>query len=290
MSKNYYQWLGVTEQATTREIQQAYRTAAKQVHPDKLSSSSSSSTSVNTMEQLNEAYHVLSDDLLRKEYDAERCMTDIKLPPIILPRVPRTPLFPTTVTLSMDQWWSGCTVQPTRMFYQPCTACCSISSSSSSSSCTVCHGQTETLEVCNDTITLAPRCKLSTQVIPQVKFQVSPRTWHAWEYDATSEQISVIVNSWTCPVLTPDGTSWWQLPQPTKASAAVEGWYQCTEVPSCWIYYSTQVQCPWSDFYDWDLYSQSYPSFSPPLITVTPTFTSTPPNRLLTQSTNCPTQ
>ena len=276
--KKYYQWLGVTANATARDIQQAYRQAAKQLHPDKLSSSSSSSSSDGiTMEQLNEAYHILGNETLRKEYDVVTMKLDdnVKVPLMELK------LFPTTVHLSLLQWWSGCTVTPTRSVYQPCTSC----SLSSSSSCSQCMGQRQILHFCQDPISISPRCALSSLSVPQVHFQISPRTWHAWEYDPTTEQISVVMNSWSSPVCIPDN-QWYQFSSPSSANAASEGWFVCTTIPRCWVYVSSSVQLPWSDVLDWELVQKQTPSIQLRSISVaSPTEKDTPPARSLTEST-----
>jgi DnaJ-class molecular chaperone len=59
-----YHVLGVPRRASTEEIQQAYRTRAKQDHPD-----TSARDTTAAMQQLNEAYEILSDPETRKRYD-----------------------------------------------------------------------------------------------------------------------------------------------------------------------------------------------------------------------------
>lgn len=57
--------LGVPPNATTDTIRQAYRTLAKQYHPD----SSSGAVAVARFQQINEAHRILTDTALRQQYD-----------------------------------------------------------------------------------------------------------------------------------------------------------------------------------------------------------------------------
>lgn len=68
MHKNYYQHLGISEDATLKEVKRAYRKLARTYHPDVNKSKDASKR----MAELNEAYHVLSDEKRRIEYDARR--------------------------------------------------------------------------------------------------------------------------------------------------------------------------------------------------------------------------
>lgn len=62
VSPTHYDVLGVASTASVEEIRFAYRVAARQRHPD-------SGGSVDAMQQLNEAWHVLSDPGRRAAYD-----------------------------------------------------------------------------------------------------------------------------------------------------------------------------------------------------------------------------
>jgi molecular chaperone DnaJ len=62
--KDYYIILGVSPTATTRSIQRAFRTLAKQYHPDRVGSQGTS-----TFQDIVEAYEVLSDPERREVYD-----------------------------------------------------------------------------------------------------------------------------------------------------------------------------------------------------------------------------
>jgi len=69
--KTYYQILGVSEKATSKEIIKAYRKLALQWHPDKWSKKSLEERvkANEKMQKLNEAYEILSDPSKRKRYD-----------------------------------------------------------------------------------------------------------------------------------------------------------------------------------------------------------------------------
>ena len=67
MFKDYYQILGISPAASKQEIKQAYRTMSLQWHPDK--NPDVDVTSI--MQDINEAYKILNDDLSRARYDKE---------------------------------------------------------------------------------------------------------------------------------------------------------------------------------------------------------------------------
>ena len=64
-TKNYYQILNISQNATQEEIKKAFRTLAKQYHPDVNPSPDANEI----MQQITEAYEVLSDIEKRKQYD-----------------------------------------------------------------------------------------------------------------------------------------------------------------------------------------------------------------------------
>jgi len=62
--KDYYKILGVKENAKKEEIHEAFRRLALKYHPD-----INKNVSQSFFKDINEAYHILSSDELREEYD-----------------------------------------------------------------------------------------------------------------------------------------------------------------------------------------------------------------------------
>ena len=61
--KDYYEILGVTKNATKEDIKKAFHKLAHKYHPDKKGGDEGK------FKEVNEAYHVLSNDTRRAEYD-----------------------------------------------------------------------------------------------------------------------------------------------------------------------------------------------------------------------------
>lgn len=68
--KDYYETLGVPENASAAEVKRAFRNLAFKYHPDK--NPGHEAEAETKFKQINEAYAVLSDSTLRSRYDAMR--------------------------------------------------------------------------------------------------------------------------------------------------------------------------------------------------------------------------
>ena len=69
MAENFYNILGLAENASKDEIKKAYRGLQMKYHPDKNQNSQESN---NMTQKINEAYETLGDDSKRQEYDITR--------------------------------------------------------------------------------------------------------------------------------------------------------------------------------------------------------------------------
>jgi curved DNA-binding protein CbpA len=68
-ARDYYEVLGITTNASTKEIRRAYHRLAFQCHPDRHQASEEAHKK---MQEINEAYAILSDPIKRREYDVPR--------------------------------------------------------------------------------------------------------------------------------------------------------------------------------------------------------------------------
>lgn len=68
-TKDYYAILGVSRDASAKEIKKAYRSASKTNHPDKVASPEARPAAEKKMAAINEAYEVLSDPDLKQRFD-----------------------------------------------------------------------------------------------------------------------------------------------------------------------------------------------------------------------------
>ncbi len=69
-AKDYYNILEVDKSATPAEVKKSYYKLVKKYHPDK------GNFSEDKIKQINEAYEVLSDDKVRKDYEAAKNFTE----------------------------------------------------------------------------------------------------------------------------------------------------------------------------------------------------------------------
>lgn len=68
MSSNYYQILGIPENASLSDIKKSYRNLAKMWHPDR---NKNSAESVSKFKLISEAYEILSNNRTREDYDEQ---------------------------------------------------------------------------------------------------------------------------------------------------------------------------------------------------------------------------
>lgn len=70
--EDHYHTLGVRPDASQTEIKKRFRELAHSYHPDKYSTSGLQEYAEETFKRINEAYHVLSNQRSRAEYDRQR--------------------------------------------------------------------------------------------------------------------------------------------------------------------------------------------------------------------------
>ena len=69
-TKDYYKVLGLSRDASDKEIRKAYRKLSKEFHPDKVTSPEARPGAEKKMSAINEAYEVLKDPDLKAKFDA----------------------------------------------------------------------------------------------------------------------------------------------------------------------------------------------------------------------------
>lgn len=73
--KNYYETLGISEEATQEDIRKSFRELAKKWHPDR--NPNNKKESEDKFKEVSEAYDVLSDDTKKSQYDHRRKYGDV---------------------------------------------------------------------------------------------------------------------------------------------------------------------------------------------------------------------
>ena len=77
-TKDYYTILGVSNDASIRDIKKAYRSKAVKYHPDKCPEKHKIKCN-KYFSRISEAYHVLSDDTKKQQYDTYGMVSDDEL-------------------------------------------------------------------------------------------------------------------------------------------------------------------------------------------------------------------
>lgn len=77
---DYYEILGVTPQATTAEVRQAYLRIARERHPDRFSDPEEKARAQDLFKDATAAFNTLSNERSRREYDEERAKPKLSTP------------------------------------------------------------------------------------------------------------------------------------------------------------------------------------------------------------------
>lgn len=94
--QDYYRLLGVSREASEREVKQAYYEAARRLHPDKAKSKEEADANANQLAAISKAYNTLKDPAKREAYDQQirgksPAAGGATAPPKGSPAPPRTP-------------------------------------------------------------------------------------------------------------------------------------------------------------------------------------------------------
>jgi curved DNA-binding protein CbpA len=108
LQKDYYKVLGVDHDADADEIRKSFRSLAKQYHPDV----NRDDPSGERFKEISEAYHVLSNDERRQEYDAVRSQLGRFRAPRAWPPPPGRPTGPSAQTPGSTGPWMDWTPPP----------------------------------------------------------------------------------------------------------------------------------------------------------------------------------
>ena len=81
MFMNYYEILGINKNASNEDIKSAYKTLAKQYHPDVYDGDKDFAQ--DKIAEINVAYNTLIDEQQRKEYDIKNNLIEIQPKPVV---------------------------------------------------------------------------------------------------------------------------------------------------------------------------------------------------------------
>ena len=76
--KDYYDILGISPKASSKEIRERYRALVTSCHPDKFQDAQEKSCAEETIKGINQAYEILRDPQRRASYDVKRAKQDKK--------------------------------------------------------------------------------------------------------------------------------------------------------------------------------------------------------------------
>lgn len=115
---NYYEVLGVSENATPEQIKKNYRKLSLECHPDRPNGNA------NKFKEIGEAYETLSDDMRRKQYDQSLRPQHVDIfemlfrpeqfmgmgPAMMFQNMMKPPPMTMTLTITLEQAYVGCKI------------------------------------------------------------------------------------------------------------------------------------------------------------------------------------